>query len=122
MCNMDLNHALISSVGTALSLDCRTILRENGLSLKRVLGSFPNEFELSRISQGRDLVYWYGARSAVDMSSSHRGHMNKVVRHILKKFDEKSIFEMVHAGEQEAGKHTEVPEVADGNSANASAM
>ena len=120
--NMEGHIALMSSVGIALSGDGRTILRENGLSLKRILGSFPNEFEVSRISQGRDLVHWYGARSAVDMSSSHRGHMNKVVRHILKKFDETSIFERVHAGEQEPGKHTEVPTVADGNSANASAM
>lgn len=113
LCNKDLNHALISSVGAALSLDCRTILRENGLSLKRILESFPHEFEVSRIQQGRKLVYWYGAGSAVDMSSSQRGQMNKVVRWMLKKSMEKSMVEKDAAMSQVAGKHAKVPEVAE---------
>ena len=98
LCKMDLNRAMISSVGAALSGDCRTILRENGLSLKRILESFPNDFEVSRIVQGQDVVYWHGAGSAAGMSSSHSGYMNKVVRWMMKKCEEKVSFEEDAAG------------------------
>ena len=64
------NHILISSLGTALSVPARALLRRTHLSLMRLLARFPNEFQLSLPAKGCDRVYWYGPRAAVDMNSA----------------------------------------------------